>query len=63
MRNLQTRQNDSERLARYIPELQEYAGAVFMVMQQIGIRTLVMHCEGGECELRLLDGREWRETT
>lgn len=63
MRNLETRRNDSQLLARSIPDLQEYAGAVFTVMRQIGLRTLVMHCEAGECELRLLDGRDGRETT
>lgn len=59
-RNLEARRRDSELLARSIPDLQEYAGAVFTVMDQIGLSILVMHCEGGECELRrkVAGGRE-----
>lgn len=34
-------------MARSIPDLQEYAGAVLVIMKQIGLKTLVMHAEHG----------------
>ena len=46
-RNLTKRQADAALLARSIPDLQEYAGAVLVIMKQIGMKTLVMHAEHG----------------
>ena len=45
------RADNAQMLARMVPDMAEYAGAVLSCMSLLGIYTLAIHCEGGEVTL------------